>query len=64
MTPKPNHLLAATLALALPGVGVLIGLMLAGHLAPGPGFVAAAIIIAGTAALLFRPLTRLRRLAD
>jgi len=64
MTPKPNHLITATLALTLPGVVVLIGLIATGRLAPGPGLLAIAIIAAGNAALLFRPLTRVRRLAD
>ena len=64
MTPKPNHLLVAALALTLPGTIALIGLMATGRLAPGPGIITIVIIAAGNAALLFRPLTRLRRLAN
>ncbi len=64
MTPKPNHLFLATLALALPGTLVLVALMATGRIAPGVGVVGIAAVIAGSAALLFRPLTRLRRLAD
>jgi two-component system phosphate regulon sensor histidine kinase PhoR len=64
MTPKPNHLFLAALAIAVPGTIVLIVLVATGRLAPGAGVVSIAAVIAGSAALLFRPLTRLRRLAD
>ena len=64
MTPKPNHLFAATLMLGLPAACALIVLMVTGHLAPGPGAIALAATIGGTAAIIFKPLTRLRRLAN
>ncbi|MBO22320.1 MAG: phosphate regulon sensor histidine kinase PhoR [Rhodospirillaceae bacterium] len=63
MTPKANHLFWATLALGLPGAAVLLVLMVTGHLAPGPGVIAIAVILGGAAAIIFRPLTRLHRLA-
>ncbi len=63
MTPKPNHLFLAALALAVPGTIVLVVLVATGHLAPGVGVVGIAAVVAGSAALLFRPLTQLRRLA-
>ncbi|MDA0784666.1 MAG: phosphate regulon sensor histidine kinase PhoR [Proteobacteria bacterium] len=64
MTPKTNHLLAAALCLGLPGTIALIALIAVDRLSLGPGLIAIAFVVGGTAVLVFRPLSRLRQLGN
>ena len=53
-TPGPNRLLRATLWLSAPALGVLLVLVAAGALAPGPAALGALAVVAGVGLLLAR----------
>jgi len=64
MTPRPKHLFIAALLFGAPGAIALIALIATDRLPLGAGLIAIAFVVGGTAALVFRPLSRLRRVAS